>query len=100
MGVSYIQFLTLEGYGARIRRIDANQAFHQRRFACAVFAHQGMYRSLAGSQLDIAKGTDPWELLGNPLHAEHVFVLHRWLLSRSMATLFQPKGDRGQARDS
>ncbi len=93
-----MQSFPFEGYSARVWRIDADQTFHQRRFARTVFAHQRMHRTLAGAELDVAEGSDTWELLGDTLHMEHVFVFHSWLLLCSMTTVFPAQVDSGQSR--
>ena len=54
-----------------LRLVQAEQHAHQRTFASAVFAQQGMYLALAQLQGDIIVCLDSRELLGNVEHLDH-----------------------------
>ena len=53
------------------RLVQAKQHAHQRTFAGAVLAQQGMYLAFAQLQGDIVVCLDPRELLGNVEHFDH-----------------------------
>ena len=53
------------------RLVQAEQHAHQRTFASAVFAQQGMYLALTQLQGDIIVCLDSRELLGNVEHLDH-----------------------------
>ena len=54
-----------------LRLVQTEQHAHQRTFASAVFAQQGMYLALAQLQGDIIVCLDARELLGNVEHLDH-----------------------------
>ena len=56
------------------RLIQAEQHTHQRTFARAVLAQQGVYLALAQLQGDIVVGLDAGKLLGDMEHLDHEFL--------------------------
>ena len=60
------------------RLVQAEQHAHQRTFASAVFAQQGMYLALAQLQGDVVVGLDAGKLLGDVKHFDHILgrLLH------------------------
>ena len=71
-GVVNRNLLSLENDLSGIHLIDAEQAFHQRRFAGAVFPHQGMDSSGADVQIDLVKRLDAGKGLTYPPHFQHI----------------------------
>ncbi len=61
-------FLTVEQDAAAIGVIDTGQAFHQRRLARAVFAHQGMDLAGVKVEIDRLQRVDTGKALVDPLH--------------------------------
>ena len=59
---------------ALLRLIQAKQNAHQRTFARAVFAQQGVYLAFAQLQGDIIVCLDTGEFLGNVEHLDHIIL--------------------------
>jgi hypothetical protein len=62
-----------------IRAVDARQDAHQRGFAGAVLAQQGVDLTDADVKIDVVVGDDAWKPLDDPSHLyrEGLFV-HGW----------------------
>ena len=67
-----MDFLTVLFDDALLRLVQSEQDAHQRGFACAVFAKQGMDLPPLKLQGDIVIGLDPRELLGDVQHLDYI----------------------------
>ncbi len=72
---------TVEENFAFARMVDAGDAFHQRRFACAVFAHQRMNFSRQHFQLHARQSAYAGKYFDYVIHFQKkLFIRHRRLL--------------------
>ncbi len=56
-------FSSVESYATAVRRVNSRNALHQRRFACAVLAHQSVHLTAVEGEVDVAQRLDTGEML-------------------------------------
>ena len=76
LGAFEVDFLPLQGDGAAVLGIDAEEALHQRGFARAVLSHQGVDGAGPDGQGDIVQGFDAGKRLADVSHFQQCRLIH------------------------
>ena len=89
---------------AAIERINAEKAFHQCRFSCAIFSHECMDCTRSQFQHSMVKSLDPWELLINIYHFQQkrfcwLFFYFRHCQYHHFSALFHRENSQNYSGD-
>ena len=74
VGVVYFDFLPVFADGAALGLVKAEKDAHQRRFARAVLAQQGVDLALFELEGHVVVGLDPGKFLGDAQHFDHIIA--------------------------
>ena len=97
-----VHIFAVQGHGAAVPAVDAEQALHQGGFTRAVLSHQGMDGAGPDRQVHVVQGLDAREFLADAAHLQQCRLLHILppLTARNHRFTPGPVGVRGSGGDS